>query len=307
MPRPQYVYVYVYVYNGPGSGVNSSADLKELFTSYGIYDNVNVCFSDFQESFSGLDPKQITFAIPGGSVIEMGGHLAPLRGNLQTLFDSGSQGMFICAGAYLACSDAQLFRDNYIRSPHTQQFSPLQYSYNTQADPMRGDISLHLVHDYSAFGSFIPNDSYQSYENALHGTIRKPYLVSLKWEIPDTVSPSQLFLGGCGFELTHAAPLSPQRVVATYADRDRYSFFYPRTATLRTIPHMAAIIQKPGMLLSGPHLEACVDNSRFFKMLQEGDGKNFLSLPDNQVQYDAHASREIIIPMLKDTFSWKRC
>lgn len=301
MPLPQYVYVY----NGPGSGPNSSSDLKELFTSYGIYDDVNVCFSDFQEGFSGLDPKQITFAIPGGSVIEMGAHLAPLRGNLHSLFDSGSHGMFICAGAYLACSDAHLFSDNYIQSPDTQQFNPLQYRYSTQTDPMYGDISLHLVQDYSAFGSFIPNDSYQSYANPLHASIRKPYLVSLNWEIPDISSPSQLFLGGCGFELTQTTSLSPQRVLATYADQDRYSFFYPRTETLKTLPHMAAVIQKPGMLLSGPHLEACVDNSRFFKLMQEGAGKSYLPLPDNQIHYDAHASRETIIPVLKETFSYK--
>lgn len=100
---------YVFVYNGTGTGPNSREDLKELFTSYGIYADPNVRFSELRENFTGLDPKQMTIVLPGGSVSYMGEALQSLQPQLKSLFAQGCKGVFVCAGAYLACSNAVSF------------------------------------------------------------------------------------------------------------------------------------------------------------------------------------------------------
>lgn len=291
---------YVFVYAGTGSGPNSREDLKELFTNYGIYADPNVCFSELRENFTGLDPKQMTIVLPGGSVSDMGGALQPLQPQLKSLFTQGCKGVFVCAGAYLACSNTDLFRDNYCFNSTTQQFDPLKYAYSTVNDPSRGDISLKLVDDYQAYGTFIPNNSYQSYSGPLHASMYKPYQVKLNWQTTECTS-SQLFLGGCGFQSLNTRS-STEDIVATYADSQKYSFFYPQTGSTKTLSSLPAIVKKPGLLLSGPHIEACVDNSRFFKRVKEGEGR-LLSLPASGVPYDPQVAKEMIIPLLQTTLT----
>ena len=151
---------------------------------------------------------------------------------------------------------------------------------------------MKLVDDYQAYGTFIPNDSYQSYSGPLHASMYKPYQVNLHWQTTECAS-SQLFLGGCGFQSLNT-PTSAEDIVATYADNQTYSFFYPQTEATKTFSPLPAIVKKPGLLLSGPHIEACVDNSRFFKMVKEGEGR-LLSLPASGVPYDPQVAKEMTV------------
>ena len=303
----------IFVYNGPGSGPNSRDDLKELFTRYPIYQASDVVLSDFHPNLDGLSPKNVTIVLPGGSVPGMATHLYPNRTKLQTLFANGAQGVFICAGAYIAAASADVFFDEYTRELTTQRFKPLKYWLNTLDDHLikakigsPEGISLNILSDYKAYGSFIPNDSYDNYvATPLGGNYKKPYSVNLFLE--DTQqSTHELFLGGCGFEPLNEQALSSDSVVARYQDQNPYTFFYNASTPPKTIAHMPAIIRKPGILASGVHIETCVEESKLLKLMQEGDNKNHLPtqfLPLQDTHYDQEASRSRVIPLLQETLN----
>lgn len=301
---------FIYIYNGRGSGPNSREDLKELFIRYPIYSASDVVFSDFQSNFDGLSPDNLTLVLPGGYVVGMALNLYHNKKKLTTLFESGAQGLFICAGAYLAAAEADVFFDDYARDDATQRFKPLKYWLNTTDDNLvtlkepgiPQGFSLNILSDYKAYGSFIPNDTYHThYTTPLTSSYKKPYSVNLLLE--DTQhSTFELFLGGCGFEPLNEHALSSGSVVARYQDQNPYSFFYKAGKPQKTISHMPAIIRKPGLLASGVHLETCVEQSKLLKLMQEGSEANqYLPLQDSR--YDQEASRSLVIPLLKETLN----
>jgi glutamine amidotransferase-like uncharacterized protein len=306
---------FIFVYNGPGSGPNSRDDLKELFTKYPIYQASDVVLSDFQANFDGLYPENVTIVLPGGQVPVMATCLYSNRTKLQTLFSNGAQGVFICAGAYLAAAAADVFFDEYTRDDTTRAFKPLKHWLNTRDEylmkPKIGSpegVSLNILSDYKAYGSFIPNDTYDSYfATPLSGQYKKPYSVNLLLE--DTQqSTHELFLGGCGFEPLTDQASSADSVVARYQDQSRYTFFYKSGTPQKTIPNMPAIIRKPGILASGVHIETCVEESKLLKLMREGDCTSHLPteyLPLQDTRYDQEASRSRIIPLLQVTLNPK--
>lgn len=293
---------YVFVYNGEGAGLNSSYDLKELFIRYGIYESSDVSFTDFNSNFEGLSPSKMTIVLPGGSAINMGNALLPNKTKIQDFFAQGCKGLFVCSGAYLATDNADMFLDNYTRNTMQDTFNPLKYGRSTfgyYMDP-RIDLNLNIIHDYKALGPFIPNDSYCQIGTSqkLEASIRKSYCTNLLLE-QDQRPLKQMYMAGCGFESVESTTTTPCEVVATYNDQNRYSFFYPSSNELKTIIKMPAIIRKPGILLAGPHIETCVEDSRLLKLFQDGGDKILPAI--NADEYNAEQSRELIIPLLQET------
>ncbi len=287
---------YIFIYNQSGVGPNSRDDLKELFTQYPIYADSNVQLSDFNGSFDGLTPQQITLVLPGGTVPSMSAALRPHQERIKSLFAAGSHGLFICAGAYLAVGEANVYYDDYTKQSDRNTFAPMRFWVNTSEQQM----SLNIMPEYRAFGSFIPNDSYLDHpaKNLKSGTL-KPYLTNLFFSNKQRCS-RELFIAGCGFE----RPREQTDTVATYTDKDQYSFFSPRTDHTKIIHNMAAIVKKPSMIASGVHIEACVENSKLLKLMTEGRASpNGTVLPLlEETSYDAESSRASIIPLLQDAF-----
>ena len=286
---------YIFIYDHHGVGPNSRDDLKEFFTNYPIYREANVQLSDFNCNFDGLSAAQITFVLPGGSTYTMGKYLKFHQNKMQTLIEAGSHGLFICAGAYLAVAEAEIFCDHYIKQPGDHDFSPLRFWMNTAEQ----NLNLNFLPEYKAWGSFIPNETYLAYpQDKLSSRTLKPYLTSLCFSHHRFYS-RELFIAGCGFEsLTQEA-----EVVATYTDKDQYSFFSPGKKA-KIMANMPAIVRKPGLLASGVHIEACVENSKLLSLMSEGKNTNppsVLAL-STDLSYDAKSSRAAFIPLLQDTF-----
>jgi glutamine amidotransferase-like uncharacterized protein len=303
----------IFIYNGAGAGTNSSYDLKELFIRHGaeIYTNADsfeVQFTDFNMNFDGLSPEAMTIVLPGGSVVAMGCNLFNHKTKIQSLFSANAKGVFICAGAYLATSNADLFNDSYSVSFNDDTFNLPEYRRSTleyYSEP-KMDLNLDIVCDYKAVGPFIPNDSYfplRTTYNLTKPGVGKPYVVDVLFETDQAIS-KQTYLGGCGFEPLEALVENPCNVVARYHERSRYSFFYPR-AEVKNIDAMPAIIRKPGVLLSGPHIETCVEDSQLLKLFREGKDAKFLPLPPEET-YNAEEAREHTIPLLRDTLNIRR-
>ena len=301
----------VFIYND-NVGVNSSScdDLKELFMRYHIYESSDVAVSDFNSSFDGLQPKKITIVLPGGSVVFMGETLYQHKTKIQNLFNAGCKGVFICAGAYMATNNADLFIEKYSMNQTTGQLNPLNHSSSTKLlDVGYGPgVNLNIVSDYKAYGPFIPNDSYNTYIQAcqdvtIYANVRKPYCVNLRLESTQQLF-NQLYLAGCGFEKIGNSQPDSREVVATYNDKNRYSFFY-KNAQSTTITNMPAIIRKPGILLSGPHIETCIEDSKLMRVMSDGFEDQVIPL-QGENQYDPAWSREIIVPLLRETLNMTR-
>ncbi len=302
----------VFIYNGHGASSHSSDDLKELFIRHGheIYNSrPDVSFYDSSFKFDGNKPDDMTLVFPGGSTGVMGSILFEYKDNIQKLFDvncntgKSCKGVFVCAGAYLATNNADLFTDTYTMDAEADQFHPLQYDSSTFGYYL--NPKMDIIPDYKAFGPFIPNNSYVTYyrnnaAKSLHASVVKSYCVDLLMQASQK-PVKQLYLSGCGFEHNPESKTNTCEVVAIYHDQNRYSFFY-HPGNTKTISNMPAIIRKPGVILSGTHIETCVEDSKLLKLMQDGVDNRLLPLAEGN-QYNPVDSRDTIIPLLKETLN----
>jgi glutamine amidotransferase-like uncharacterized protein len=266
---------YVLIYDNSGVFDASRDDLKTLFESYGIYSDVTVRFTDFKSNFDGLPAKQTTVVLPGGMVSAMEISLRGERPKLQQLFSEGSKGLFICAGAYLAVNNADIYMENSYR-----------YGYN-----LSSDRTLNILSDYKAIGSFIPNEAI-------------PRLATLSLRNDCGYNLRQIYLGGSGFKEIEKKVDQTCEVVATYTDCRQYTFFKRPLGIFEVQTNMPAILRdkQRGLFLSGPHIEACVEGSKVLKTVQEETDKEGEILP-HSINFELEFSRGTIIPLLKDTLT----
>lgn len=280
----------VFIYDSHGVGPNSRDDLKKLFEEYPIYDSPMVACTDLTFNFDGLRPDKTTIVFPGGNVSKMGLSMEGQKIKIQDFFHEGCKGVFVCAGAYLASNSADIFLDEY-KINSSNEFLPLRYIWNTTR------YNLNIVSNYKAIGPFIPNSTYALKSASFSCKIKKPYCVTLALE--NNQSIQQMYLAGCGFQ-----PIGENngvKEVATYRDCSQYTFFRPAREP-ETISAMPAIIQmrEKHILLSGPHIETCVEDSKLLKLMHDGD-ETTTPLPESA--YDADSSREFVIPLLRDTLT----
>jgi len=284
----------VLIYNGSGVGPKSRDDLKTLFEAYNIYSSADVRVTNFSDNLEGLDPKQTTIVLPGGAVYGMGCSLRDHKAKIKDFFDRGCNGVFICAGAYLATNNADIYRNVYTQK-NAHEFNPLPYEFNIP------EMNLNIISDYKAMGPFIPNDAYHALPPTvnLSYNIRKPYCVML-WDEGLGVPFNEIYAGGPGFKPLSAQAEERYEVLATYCDRSSYSFFQPKkpVETIRDMPAMIRAKDR-GLFLSATHIETCVEDSQLLKLMQDG-GEVSIPLPGVN-DYDPASARELVIPLLRDT------
>ena len=134
----------VLIYRSFHTEESSRADLKTLFRHYGLFSQVDVIDFDENTTLDQLKAKTTTVVIPGGYACSMGAELEKKASSLQKLFSEGSNGVFICAGGYLATENLRLCD----RSTNPPTIFPLDSGY-----------SLHL-NDFTAVGPFSPEANY---------------------------------------------------------------------------------------------------------------------------------------------------
>jgi glutamine amidotransferase-like uncharacterized protein len=301
----------IFIYNGANTGENSCLDAKQLFECEDIFDKrPDVVFNDLKGNFNGLNSIQDnpTLVIPGGSACLMGMDMLGDGQNakIQELVSQGFHVVGICAGAYLAPTNSDFFKTDYVFDP--------EYTASTAIE----NFSFNICATYSALGPFYPNKDYDDYPNKSELKLKnlRPFNVTLSLN-ETSQKISQLFVEGCGFESQTIPDIGdkkqPYEVVATYADCENYSFSYPSAEQKKTIHNFAAMIRKKagshpnegGVFLSGTHIEACVENSKLLTYFYSGNARRKLNLTDNQYKgllEGQSAAKETIIPLLKSTF-----
>ncbi|MDF1685019.1 MAG: hypothetical protein P1U36_10250 [Legionellaceae bacterium] len=286
---------YVLIYNGSGVGPKSRDDLKKLFEEYNIYPSVDIRLTNFTENLDGLEPEKTTIVLPGGTVFGMSWSLKHHKAKIHDFFERGCNGVFICAGAYLATNNADVYEDSYTRGD-VGEFNPLPYGVNFSEE-----MNLNIVSDYQAVGPFIPHDAYSTTPPTVNlgANVRKPYSVTL-FDHEFCAPFSEIYAGGPGFKPITEQANERYEVLATYHDRSSYSFFQ-RNKSVETIRDMPAMIRAKdrGLFLSATHIETCVEDSQLLKLMQEGD-KVTIPLPD-VIDYDPASARERVIPLLQNT------
>lgn len=291
---------YVLIYNGSGVGPKSRDDLKHLFEAYKIYPSVDVRFTTFDHHFDGLSPKETTIILPGGTVFGMAASLFPKREKIKDFFKRGCNGVFVCAGAYLATRQADIFHNQYHLQPDGN-FKHLPYGFSLSSED-----NLNIVSDYQAMGPFIPHDAYRAVpsEKRANPMLRKPYCVTLRNSLDNNIV-SQMYAGGPDFKSVTEHASERYQVVYTYRDCSAYSFFRPNESSQDDVKSMPAMIRakEQGLFLSGTHFETCVENSQLLKLMREGD-EDTIPLPGNY-HYDPTTSQEAIIPLLKESLRRK--
>lgn len=275
----------------------SRSDLKTLFEEQNQALFLNPDVGDFTKNtnLSGLDPKHTTIVIPGGRAIMMGGDLVGKKEELKNLFSKGSNGVFICAGGYLAANEMRL--------------GDKKNGMVTLIPPL-SDYSLNILSNFTAIGPFYPNDFYDTC------IPYSPHSVKLKSFI-GTLNSKQIYWEGCGF-IPHKTPdrLGEQEfeVVASYEDKDSYffnnqkSYDIPLTnLSLVSYSNLAAIVRKKpsgskgGFFASGVHIEAGVQGS---KLLNEAIKSNKY-LKNTPGFFNQKEALNDVLPMLSESISRK--
>lgn len=309
----------IFIYNGFGTGENSCNDTKQLFECEHLFDKkADVIFSHLSENFTGLNPicDNPTIVIPGGSASFMGADMfaGGQNAKIQDLVSQGFHYVGICAGSYLATNNSDFFSTRYQYDPIAHTFSDPKYEMSTRIE----NFSFNICSSYSALGPFYPNDDFNDYQNKseLRSKELRPYHVTLSLN-ETSQNISQLFVEGCGFENQIIPDIGdkkqPYDVVASYANRENYSFTYPATGQKKTITHFAAMIRKRaglqpnegGVFLSGTHIEACVENSKLLTFFYSSNARRKANLTDNQYKSlleSQSSDKESVMPLLKSTF-----
>lgn len=182
----------------------------------------------------------------------MGFDLIAKKADLTNLFARGSNGVFICAGGYLAAG-------NYRVADKKNGLVTLL--------PANLDSALDVFPSFTAIGPFYPTNLY---DNTMPSS---PHSVELISSL-HTFSSKQIYWEGCGFIPSNKPDIGAE-VVATYSDKDTYTFnsweSYDRPmANLPVVSYknMAAMIRNKssefngGFFASGVHIEAGVSNSK---------------------------------------------
>ncbi|GEM_PF-4290171 len=300
----------VFIYKSSFTAQESISDLKELFTSYGIFESVNVMESDFNFNVDGLNGRDITFIIPGGQAMGMGMELKPRMEKMKSHFGNQFNYVGICAGAYIAPSEADIFNTNYKIDQNTKLLAAPEYvghSSDFEAD-------LNIVSEYKAFGPFYPSEQDVDY-SPMKGKLI-PYCVNLALT-NSHCNISQLYVSGCGFEsvASSSADKKTTEAIATYTSENPYKFFYPDDRSEKKIQRLSAMISRPanaethsgGVFLAGTHIEACVKNSRMlssFSPTKKADAKQMLLSKESHklLEDSQEEAAKVVVTLLKDTF-----
>jgi glutamine amidotransferase-like uncharacterized protein len=293
----------VFIYNGIGSAQESVADLNELFTSENIFScKPDISISDFNFNIAGLAFP--TFIVPGGSTTSIGYDLKPTIGNINSQLKGKFNYVGVCAGAFIGTNDAYLFSTKHIPGNNSN------YDYYGLSEPAllhttkERFANLDLISDYNACGSFYPNNSYAIKSDP--SKTYQPYCVNISFSQYNEVLP-QLYVAGPGF-----FPLKKMHktseVVASYQDEKSYTFPHSNIMSVNSFP---AIIRrksqsdKGGVFLSGPHIEACVSNSKMLRFFKSSSPQNSAldELDYNRLIDTSQKTLETVESLLKETLS----
>ncbi len=289
----------VFIYNGEGTNPESVNDLKELFSSDNIFStHPDISLCNFKFNPIGLSTP--TFVVPGGSTTVIGRFVKPELSRFREIFEEDYNFVGVCAGAFIATENADLFITHKIDNSST--LLPPSYLFSTPAL----QANINIIDDYQAVGSFYPNDSY------LHDQPKcnMPYRVSLLTEKKQTFS--QLYLAGPGF-FSSRQTNSQSEVVATYINRDPYVFNYP--SEKKEFKQLSAMIRsKPtdsrrgGRFLSGTHIESCVPYSKLLNLFKS-DSEKTKALKKNDYEIlinERQDTQNFVESLLADTLKGGR-
>lgn len=249
-------------------------------------------------NLEGNNPKQTLIVIPGGSAMSMLS-MSPEEKNLLTRqIGWGAHGLYSCAGAYVCTKQFHLLD---CRLPET-----IVPSYSSTLE------ALDLIQEYESYGPFFP---VQPRETRTKEKYLSCDFVKIKYGQQISILP---YAAGPMF-----IPIRPRLdwkvdVVARYADRPFYTICFPDHSDpdnplnqeVHQIPAPPAILRKKatvstgGFFASGPHIEACVPNSRLLAAMQEGDPQHFgLDLStENARQFNPKSELKRVEALLKETF-----
>ena len=289
----------VFIYNGLGASALSADDLQALLTSNTIFSSrpdIKLC--DFNFNAAGLSKP--LFVVPGGSTSIIGNQLKPKLATIEETLGKHYHYLGICAGAFIGTHNADLFITSHKQDTNGNQHQPPSFFMTTQ----EVSAELNLLSDFKAIGSFYPNDSY----------LRQPPKKYMSYRVNVNLSESgeklaQLYVAGPGFvALNKEGTNQHTEVVASYAERDSYTFPYENSkVSVKQFP--AIIRQLPtekqgGVFLSGTHIESCVKNSAMLGFFKQASTDN-AALNDadyRALEAEQDKSRMVVEQWLKGTF-----
>lgn len=308
---PDYAANAHHLYHKYGVLTHSRDDLKELFSSGHIFDHVDVTYTTFEGNFDGLKVSvdNPTLVFPGGNAWKIYGTSLSHHPKIAELLSQGWNYVGVCAGAYLAGHEMELYQ------------TPYQFNLNAYAPPTFSCSQqlFGVCHDYNALGPFYPDPTHYLWqicreklpaEQVANAAITKPYVVSITFA--DQQRLPALYVNGCAFEKRAAVP-DQHTVVASYPD-NRYAFFNPHTRSHKTFTTMPAIIhqrvsddhRRGGMVASGIHFETCVPNSKMLSLFSDPHNAHTIALSSQEIQ-SLHDSREqaetMYTTLLKETLT----
>jgi glutamine amidotransferase-like uncharacterized protein len=330
----------VFIYNGPATSSASVDDLKDLFTDNAVVNKADICVSDLNHNFSGLNPKKdsATLVMPGGGMLSMSWALSDeQRKTLSSMNASGFNYLGVCAGAYMGTTTGCVFYDEFKKQPvvlaeplgassssskaRTSSFAPPTLALRTEAHAQRSN--LNFIDDHVAIGPFVPVvETYQDVAEAtLHGKQYIPFCVDL--ETSDNQNLPQLYVGGCG--LLPTTQKTNTEVIARYPTNNTYQFNYSETFSLtqnkasNIVEHtsLPAIIfrkrevdrsDRGSVILAGTHIEACVKNSKLLTFFKPGNqSKTTMNLSDedyNKLQKSQGNAQKTMVALLNAAFNF---
>lgn len=289
----------VFIFNGESHkhavSQESAEDLHTLMQSCSdiFAQKPDIVFSDFKFNAKGLNCP--TFIVPGGYTGYMGNVIRPSF-DVMHKDTLGEQYNYIgvCAGGMIGSTQSDIFLANASLDPKGfRERSPREH-FTTYT---RKNSCAGLV-DVTAIGTFYPIEAIIASKKTY-----TPYKVLL--DIAGTELQSrQLFAGGCGFDPT-TVKTGTVDIVATYADRKEYPFFFAGERKSFS-PFPAVVRQKPtesrgGRILSGTHFETCVKDSRLLSFFaKESRDADALSKKDNaDLKLEGTKTAELVKDLFK--------
>lgn len=261
----------IFIYNGYGADSSSAEDVKTLFSSGNIFSSCDILLTDFTQNFDGIsstDNHTVIFAGGNASLI-LDSIAAKAKTNIQSLQLAGSHYVGICAGAFIATEQADVFKTPYKCKYYCPYPAPI---YLGDFGRLKNAVPS-VCSDYKAIGPFYPNSFYYPGRICIDKDITekevedsltlKPYCVELA--LPQKQYLSSLYVAGCGFASTRES--KSFEILGTFPKS--IDFSYPND--FREEKNFPAIIQKKSdkekkngaVLLSGTHIETTVADSKF--------------------------------------------
>lgn len=285
----------VLIYRSDCTADASRTDLSNLFKHYGLFSQVDVGNFDVATNLDQLNPVTTTIVIPGGSACSMGKELQEKVPTLKSLFTNGSNGVFICAGAYIACENMRICTP--IGVPGTIESAEDLFSIGLTS--------------FTAIGPFL-----SSQEPIYKENVRRyiPKCTSLNLYTTNSLPflSKQIYIEGCGL----TAPMNGAKkslfnssnfdVVADYPTSS-YSFI-DEDQKLIEFKKLAAIVRKKplggygGFFVSGVHIEAFVQESVLLKAISDGKNSRVVPLANPEL-YQPEEAENAILPILAETLT----